>query len=313
MRVRQTIEALDRFQEGHRTLAFPLAVRKKYSDDQGGYLAATIAYYGFFSVFPLLLVLVTVLGYVLHGRPHLEHQIINSALGQFPIIGNELHQQALKGNGVALGLGVLASIWTGMGVLLATENAMSRIWDVPRSKQLGFIPARLRALGLLGVLGGGLLITAGLSAIGTGAGGLGVVVRIVGIVASLIANFLLFWLAFRLLTEDVDWRSLRGGAAVAAAGYELLQLLGSYYVSHVLRHASNVYGTFGLVIGLLSWIYLTATVVLLAAEANVVATRHLWPRSIRSEPDPKPSAAEASRVQATGSTSAEREPAQQSR
>jgi membrane protein len=304
MRVPVVIDAVDRFQRRHRVLAFPLAVRQQYSDDQGGYLAATIAYYGFFSIFPLLLVLVTVLGYVLHGRPHLEHQIIDSALGRFPIVGNELQQKALRGNGVALAVGVLASIWTGIGVLLAAENAMSRLWGVPRSQQPGFLAARLRALALLGVLGGGLLVTAGLSAVGTGAGGLGIAVEAAVLLASLAANFLLFWLAFRLLTADeIGWRCLRGGAAAAAAGYELLQLLGSYYVSHVLRHASNVYGTFGLVIGLLSWIYLTATVVLVSAEANVVATRHLWPRSLRSGREP---AAPASPAVSDGSTEVRR-------
>ena len=294
MRARDGLDALDRFQQRHRVLGFPLAVRQKYSDDQGGYLAATIAYYGFFSVFPLLLVLVTVLGYVLQGRPHLEHRIVGSALGQFPVLGNELKQQSLKGNGVALAVGILASTWTGIGVLLAAENAMSRLWEVPRPRRLGFLAARLRALLLLVLLGGGLLVTVGLSALGTAGGNLGIAVRLGVIIASLVTDFLLFWLAFRLLAPTgISWRCLRGGAAAAAAGYEALQLLGSYYVSHTLRHASNVYGTFGLVIGLLSWIYLTATVVLVAAEANVVATRRLWPRSLRSAPTDDANGSEA--------------------
>jgi hypothetical protein len=210
----------------------------------------------------------------------------------------------LKGNGLALGLGVVASIWTGIGVLLAAENAMGRLWGVARSREPGFVSARLRALALLGLLGGGLLVTAGLSAVGTNAGGLRIAVRLGVVSASLAADFLLFWLAFRLLTAtEIGWRCLRGGAAAAAAGYELLQLVGSFYVSHILRHASNVYGTFALVIGLLSWLYLTATVVLVAAEANVVATRRLWPRSLRPErPQPTPSAsAEASPAAAPGS------------
>ena len=92
----------------------------------------------------------------------------------------------------------------------------------------------------------------------------------------------LFWLGFFLLTsgDDVTWRSLRGGAIVAAVLYEVLQLLGGLYVGHVLKNASNTYGTFALVIGLLSWIYLTVEVTLLAAEVNVVATKRLWPRDL---------------------------------
>ncbi len=137
--------------------------------------------------------------------------------------------------------------------------------------------SRLRALGLLVTLGAGLLATAVLTGVGTTGGELGTALRLVAILGSLVANFALFWLAFRLLTvSEVSTRTLRLGAALAAVGYELLQLAGSYYVGHTLKSASNVYGTFALVIGLLSWIYLTATIVLLAAEANVVAARRLW-------------------------------------
>ncbi len=112
-------------------VAFPLAVRRKYSDDRAGYLAATISYYGFFSLFPLLLVLVTVLGYVLDGRPSLQHRIIGTALAQFPVIGPGLEQQSLKGSGLALAIGIAVSLWTGTSVFLAAENAMNRIWEVP--------------------------------------------------------------------------------------------------------------------------------------------------------------------------------------
>src|SRR5207237_2526855 len=94
--------AFDRLQQRHPSLGFPLAVLQKYSDDQGGYLAAAITYYGFFAVFPLLLVLTTVLGFVLHGHSRLERSIVDSALGQFPIIGPELKLHALHGNGLVL-------------------------------------------------------------------------------------------------------------------------------------------------------------------------------------------------------------------
>src|SRR5579859_2745088 len=92
--------AFDRFQQRHGWLGFPFAVLQKYADDQGGYLAATITYYGFFAIFPLLLVLTTVLGFVLRGHRHLQQSIVNSALGQFPIIGRSLHSHALGGSGI---------------------------------------------------------------------------------------------------------------------------------------------------------------------------------------------------------------------
>src|SRR5579871_1344329 len=276
------LDRFDRFQQRHASLGFPLAVRKKYSADQGGYLAATIAYYGFFSLFPLLLVLVTGLGYVLHGRPHLEHRILSTALAQLPVIGPELTGHSLRGNPAALAIGIAASLWTGIGVLLAAENAMGVIWAVPRHARFGFVASRLRALGLLGVFGGSLLVTSAASTVATAGGSHSFTLRAGAVVFACVLGFLVFWLAFRLLTPStISWRSLRGGAVAASVGYEALQVLGSYYVTHTLKHSTNVYGTFAVVIGLLSWIYLTATVVLFAAEGNVVATRELWPQPLR--------------------------------
>jgi membrane protein len=159
---------------------------------------------------------------------------------------------------------------------------MNVLWDVPNNEQPSFVAARVRALLLLALLGGGVLAATVLSGEGTAAGRFGIAFRVGVIIASLVVDFLLFWVAFRVLTAaDVSWTALRGGAAAAALAYEVLQLAGSYYVSHTLKNASNVYGTFAFVIGLLSWIYLTATILLLAAEGNVVAARKLWPRSLR--------------------------------
>jgi hypothetical protein len=123
--------AFDRFQQRHRWLGFPLAVLQKYADDQGGYHAATITYYGFFAIFPLLLVLTTVLGFILQSHPHLEQRIVDSALGQFPVIGPQLSHGSLHGSTPALVLGLAAALWAGMGVFLASQNAMNHLWGVP--------------------------------------------------------------------------------------------------------------------------------------------------------------------------------------
>ena len=84
------MRAVDDFQQRHRWLAFPVAVAKKYGEDQAGHRAALLAYYGFFSLFPLLLVAVTVLGFVLQGRSDLGERIVDSAVAQFPVIGDEI-------------------------------------------------------------------------------------------------------------------------------------------------------------------------------------------------------------------------------
>jgi len=272
--------AFDRFQQRHHWLGFPLAVLQKYADDQGVYLAATITYYGFFAIFPLLLVLTTVLGFLLRGHHHLERLIENSALGQFPVIGPALRLHSLHGSALALGLGLAAALWAGMGIFLAAQNAMNQLWGVPFKRRPDPIQARGRALLLLLLLGGGAIATTILAALATVGAQFGVSLKIGSLALSTALNIGLFWLAFRVLTaHEVSWRHLRAGAIAAGILYEFLQTLGGYYVGHTLKHAGNLYGTFGLVIGLLSWIYLSAHITLLAAEGNVVATRRLWPRS----------------------------------
>ncbi|HEX3455212.1 MAG TPA: YihY/virulence factor BrkB family protein [Gaiellaceae bacterium] len=273
--------AFDRWQQRNRPVGFVLATLQKYSDDQGAYLAATISYYAFFSLFPLLLVLATVLGFVLSGHAHLERSLVDSALGQFPVIGRQLRAHSLRGSGLALAIGIAAALWAGMGVVRAAQNAMDQLWGVPVRQRPGFLPSRLRALLLLGVLGGGLLLTTVLSGLGSFGASYGIGWKVGSIALATVLNFLLFWVGFRLLTtRDVTWRQLRGGAFAAAVSYEALQAVGGYYVGHVVKGASETYGTFALVIGLLSWVFLSAHAILLAAEGNVVATRRLWPRSL---------------------------------
>ena len=274
------LEKLDRFQQRHSTLALPLAVVKKFSDDQAGPLAALIAYYGFFSVFPLLLLFTTVLGFVLHGNPSAQHAVLHSALKQFPIVGNQIQAHALTGSGLALAVGIVGTVFSGLGVTLAAQNAFNRVYAVPKRERPNFISARLRGLGMLLVLGT-------LQAVSTAASGLvsggfgGAGLRIAGIALSLAMNLVLFFATFRLLTDDsVPTRELWPGVITAAILWEILQAVGGVYIGHVVRGASNTYGTFATVIGLITWLHLGAQAVVYAAELNTVLTHDLWPRSL---------------------------------
>jgi YihY family inner membrane protein len=270
---------VDRFQQRHAWFGFPWATLRKYGDDQGGYLAATLSYYGFFSIFPLLLVITTILGWVLSGNPELRDDIVSSAVDQFPIVGDQ-QLRSLNGSGVALAIGLAAALWSGMRIVLAAGNAMNQLWGVPFTRRPDYLRSRVRALALLLVLGTGTIAATVLGSLSTVGADLGIDWKAASIVLSTALNVLLFWVALKLLTgRGVSWRMLRGGAVAAAIAYEGLQLLGGYYVNRVLRDAGAIYGTFGVVIGLLSWIYLAAHILLLAGEANVVATRGLWPRS----------------------------------
>jgi YihY family inner membrane protein len=274
------VRALDRLQRRRGLLGFPLGVMKKYADDQAGQLAALMAWYGFFSLFPLLLVFVTVLGYLLRDNPSLYRQIVGSAVAQFPVIGRDLQVNALGGSPVALVVGVLGALWAGLGITFAGQRAMDQVWSVPHRLRRSFLTTRLRGLLILVVLG--LLNVAATAFVGLLVGGsAGGALKVAGFAVSVLLDVVLFWAVFRLYTpDDVPTRDLWLGIVLAAAGWVVLQTLGGIYVNHVVRRATQTYGFFAIVLGLLTWLYLGGQLLLYAAEANVVRARRLWPRSI---------------------------------
>jgi membrane protein len=271
---------LDRFQQQHAALAIPLAVVKKFGDDKAGTLAAVIAYYGFFALFPLLLLFTTILGFVLQGNTKAQQSVVDSALGQFPIIGSQLHAHSLSGSGVALAVGLVGTLLSGLGVTSAGENAFNQVYGVPYRERPNFVQSRVHGLATLAVLGVLQLISTAAS--GTVTGGLGGIGALIGgLVLSLVLNLILFFATFRMLTDDsVPTRQLWPGIITAAILWEVLQAVGGVYIGHVVKNASNTYGTFATVIGLLTWMHLGAQAVLYSAELNTVLTLKLWPRSL---------------------------------
>jgi membrane protein len=280
------VDRVDRLQQGRRWIAFPFAVVKKFGDDDAGSLAALIAYYGFFSLFPLLLVLVTLLGFALRDNPDLQQRILDSALAQFPVIGDQITSpEALTGSTVALVIGVATAIWAGMGVMQAAQKAMNEVWDVPRRERPSFLESRLRSLLMLAILGTVTLASTGLAAIGAAVGRFSIPLGILTLLGSLALNLVLFLVTYRVLTDrELSWGDVLPGAVVAAIVWWLLQALGTTIVGNQVSKATNTYGTFALVIGLLAWIYLGAQMTLFCAEINVVRKDRLWPRSLRAQP-----------------------------
>jgi YihY family inner membrane protein len=279
MDVKRPLRAIDRYQQRHAALAVPFAVVRKFGDDQGGNLAALIAFRAFFSLFPLLLLLTTVLGYVLAGNPDLRQEAVDSVLTQFPVIGEQIQVSSLEGNGVALAIGIVGSLWAGFGVVLATQHALDRVWAVPVRDRPDFFTSRLRALVLLIVLG--TLTLASTIASGLVGGGSGLLGPVGGIAISIGINLLVFGALFSLLgAREASFSRLLPGVVLAAAGWSGLQLVGGWFVSHEVRNATPAYGTFALVLGLLVWINLGAMLTVFSAELNVVRERELWPRSL---------------------------------
>ena len=276
---------LDRFQSSRRWTAFAFAVAKKFGDDRAGSLAALIAYYGFLSLFPLLLALVTIAGLVLSDDPALRDLVIGSALAQFPIVGDRIGStiRSLDGSGWVILIGLATALWAGLGGVGAAQRALDDVWDVPRRDRPPFVRSRLRALVMLGVLGSFVVAT---SVLGAAAAALGTAWLVRALVLATTAlNAVTALLAYRVLTvAEPAWKDLFPGAILAGISWTVLQAIGGWLVESRIRGASEVYGTFAIVIGLLAWISLAAQVFLLGAEVNVVRASRLWPRRLFPPP-----------------------------
>lgn len=278
------LDRLDEAQRRHAWSAFPLAVLRKFSEDRASRQAALIAFFGFFSIFPLLLVAVTILSVFLDD-PAAQRVILDSAIGDLPVIGEQIRENAgaLRGSAVALASGAISAIWAGLAGVGAVQDAMNVVWGVRPEEALGRVRRITRGLTMLSALG---ILTFGAAAVTSFAGPGASPTRLVlthG--TTLLVDILLFLLAFKLLTaKEVSWTDVLPGAIVAGVAWVLLLATGAYLVQTRLRDASATYGLFALVIGALWWMLLSAQVLLAAAEINVVKRERLWPRSMFGAP-----------------------------
>ena len=280
------IRRADRLQQDHGVFGFPFAVVQKFGNDEAGSKAALIAYYGLFALFPLLMLFTTILGYLVHNNEQLRADLVDSALGSFPIIGPQLKSQVhgLSGSAPAIVIGCLFLLYGAVGLGLATQSAMNKIWNIPYVRWPTFLMRYLRAvaiLALLAVSAIGLTVLTGFATLVSHAGASTAAL----LLGSLVLNFALILVAFKVMTaERLAWSDTFLGAGLAAVFWQALQLIGSWYMGRELQHRSEVYGFFGTVIALLTWIYLGAQLFLAAAEINVVQRYRLWPRSMVQPP-----------------------------
>ena len=275
---------IDRWQQRHGPTAFIFAVVKKFGDDRGGSLAALLTYYGFLSIFPLLLVLVTALRIVLRNSVTLQRDLLNSALADFPIVGPQIRQNlhGLSGEGVGLVVGLVVLLWGSMGVAQAGQHAMAEVWNVPVRARPGFLARLGRSVLVLLIIGTGVIGGAALTSV---VAGQSVFLEVAAFAIGVLVNGIVYLGAFRALTpKAVATRDLKLGAAIGGAAWTILQAVGGYLIARQLRHSSELYGFFSIVLGLMAWLMLAAQLSVYAAEINVVRARHLWPRSLAQPP-----------------------------
>jgi YihY family inner membrane protein len=284
----RAVARVDQLQRRWPVSAFAVAVNQKFGGDNGGTLAGILAYNAFLALFPLLLVLVTVLGIVAGGSSSITHRILHSALADFPVVGTKLADNihALhRDSAVSLTIGLVGLLWGSLGAAQAGQYAMAEVWNIPKRDRPGFLPRLARSVGLVLALGVFLVVGTGLSAVAADANGLGQLSRVLGVVGTLLVDIGLMATAFRILTpRQVPTRQLVPGVVVAGVAWAILQSVGTLVVYHDLRGVSALYGFFAIVLGALAWLTLTMRIVLYAAEINVVWARRLWPRALAPPP-----------------------------
>jgi membrane protein len=281
---RAQLGRVDRWQQRHRAVSFLVAVFERYWEDRGRQYGALLSYYGFVSLFPLLLVLVTVLGIVLDDDPELRNRILDTVYATIPVVGAQLRESttSLSSNGLVLVTGLLVSLWSGLAVVKHAQDALNLQWGVPRFQRPRFVGRSVRALGALAVVGIGIVVATAATSVAAFLPDLPLAGRLLGALVAILLNALVLTTSFRVLVHaDVGWRALAPGGVVGGVALWALQLVGATYVTRVIVGASDVYGVFATMFGLLVWIALLARVSLLASEVNVVRARRLWPRSLR--------------------------------
>jgi membrane protein len=270
---------IDNFQQAHKWLSFPYAVQKKYGEDEAGNQAALVTYYGFLSLFPLLVVAMSITQ--LLNNPTIKDKVISSLNKNFPIVGSELQNNvhSTQKAGIALAISIILTLYGSRGVASALQRAMNHVWQVPKYKRGGLM-GNLKSLLIVIVAGLTFIITGVLSSYAT-APKSNIGLRVAAIVISLLITFVGVMQIFKLsIAEKHTYKELYIGSIVASIGLQIVQAVGGFLITHELKKLSSLYGTFAIIFAILFWIYLQVRIILYATEIDIIRNLKLWPRSM---------------------------------
>jgi len=271
----------DGFQRRHSLFGYPYAVIKKYGDDAGGRHAALITYYGFLSIFPLLLLAVSVLSKVLTDNPDLREKLIKAVVP--PVLQQTVDDAvtAMPSAGLPFAIGVIGLLFAGTGVVFSAYVTLNHLAAVPIRSRYGFIPRYARVLLILvlvlvGEVAAGALTVAA-SALPTVSG----LNRFAAAVGTAIVVFVILTAAAKvLIARPVRFRALWPAAAMGAVAIAAVLSLGSRLLTALVTKSGPIYGSFATVVGTFTLLYLVSQALLYSAEAAVVLHARLWPRAL---------------------------------
>jgi uncharacterized BrkB/YihY/UPF0761 family membrane protein len=278
--LRRVMGAVDGWQRRIRWAGVPYAVAKKFGDDNANLVVVALAWYGFTAIFPLLLVVVTLFGFV--GAESIGTGIIRT-LHEFPVVGssfNPASRSALHGSTLGLIIGLAGLLYGAQGVTQTAQLAMATVWSIPQNQRTGFLPRLGRSMAGLLTIGVAFIVNAFITSYATG-GTTSYAIRIPVLAGLLVINTGLYWATFTLLTaKAVGPRGLLPGAIAGAVAFTALITIGTGLITHQLKNSSATYGAFGAIIGIVAFLLLLAKLSMYAAELNPVLSRRLYPRAL---------------------------------
>jgi membrane protein len=277
-RVRDWADALQR---RHTVFGFPYAVIKKYGDDEGGRHAALLTYYGFLSLFPLLLLVVVLVTAVLRNDPALRDQVVSAVVPDQFRSTVESALAALPTSGIPLLIAVVGLLFSGLGIVFSAYQTLSHVAGVPHRRRPEFVPRYLRIVATLLALVLGFIAVGGTTVLLGALPDLGGASLLAGFALNAGLLFLLLWVAVLLLLPGRGqlhrvWpAALVGGITIAG-----VLAFGALVLPRLVARSGALYGSFATIVGLFALIYLVSQVLVYAAEIAVVRRRRLWPRAL---------------------------------
>lgn len=238
--------------------------------------ASVLAFFGFLSIFPLMLAATTILGLVLEDNEELQQRIIDGALADIPVLGQQLQNDpaSLSGSVWVLIAGLAAALWSATKSFVAMQRAFDDVWEIdvdhrdPMPKQRG-----KAVLGLV-FIGAAQIASLTISTI-VRAADLPTAGRVVLAIATIAINISMLAAMLRFLTAaEPTWNDIWPGAVTAGIAYTLIQRFGTDIVMRIINNASDTYGQFALVLGLVTWLSLLAIATIMSAELNAALVRH---------------------------------------
>ena len=283
---------LDRYRARYRWFDHVMRAQERYQNSKGDFYAAGITYFTIFALFPLLMVAFAITGFVLASQPDLLADItdkikstVSGDLGQQLI---QLMDSAIKSRTSVGVIGLATAAWAGLGWMANLREALSQMWGQHRQDTGGFL--RTKASDLFAMVGlfVAIALTIALGALANSGlmkqivewlglenlPGVSIGLRIASIVVSLLISWLLFtWMIARLPRESISFRSASRAGLMVAVAFEIFKLVASIYLRSVLTGPAGA--TFGPVLGLMVFAYITARMILFATAWAATATENL--------------------------------------